>query len=149
MPCSPLNCLKVYAYCIQHSNITKLIQEVEILSEFRNEFGNNKIDLTIMIYILHDKAILHVLHSINYLIIMPKYEQKQIMGQMLQNYLYLHRSCQQLIISFFVIVLCQIVMSTELYCIFYQICILPCYSCIEILYGTDICTRIASFQVLS
>ena len=88
MPFSPLNCLKVYAYCIQHSNITKLIQEVEILSEFRNEFGNNKIDLTIMIYILHDKAILHVLHSINYLIIMPKYEQKQIMGQMLQSYLY-------------------------------------------------------------
>ena len=70
------------------------------------------------IYILHYKDILLVLHSIIYLTIMPKYEQKQMMGQMLQNYLYLHRGCQQLIIKFFFIVLCQIVMSTELYCIF-------------------------------
>ena len=96
----------------------KMFQEVEILSAFRSEFGNNKVDWTLMVYILHYKDILHVLRSIIYLIIMPKYEQKQIMGQMLPNYLYLHRGCQQLIISFFYIVLCQIVMSTELYCIF-------------------------------
>ena len=89
-----------------------------MLSEFRSEFGNNKIYLTLVIYILHYKDILLVLHSIIYLTIMPKYEQKQMMGQMLQNYLYLHRGCQQLIIKFFFIVLCQIVMSTELYCIF-------------------------------